>query len=74
VIICPACVWLYAPGTGKKAGIAAGGGGAVTVNVTPLLVWPPTVTVTLPVVAPLGTAVAILVALQLVAVAVVPLN
>ncbi len=50
------------------------GGGTVTVNVTPLLVWPPTVTVTFPVVAPLGTAVTILVALQLVAVAVVPLN
>jgi hypothetical protein len=27
VIICPACVWLYAPGTGKKAGVAAAAGG-----------------------------------------------
>src|SRR6267142_2506038 len=30
-------------------------GAAVTVNVTPVLAWPPTVTTTLPVVAPLGT-------------------
>jgi hypothetical protein len=50
------------------------GGGTVTVNVTPLLLWPPTVAVTVPVVAPLGTAVTILVALQLAAVAGVPLN
>src|SRR5467141_3701141 len=39
-----------------------------------LLATPPTVTTTLPVVAPLGTAAVMLAALQLVAVAVVPLN
>src|SRR6202007_3052585 len=48
--------------------------GTVTVKLTPLLAWPPTVTTTLPVVAPEGTVTPILVALQLVAVAVVPLN
>jgi len=47
---------------------------ANTVNATPLLATPPTVTVTGPVVAPLGTGATILVALQLVGVAVVPLN
>ncbi len=41
---------------------------------TPLLALFETVTTTLPVVAPVGTVVAMLVALQLVAVAVVPLN
>jgi len=45
-----------------------------TVNAAPLLVWPPTVTVTLPVVAPVGTGTAMLVLLQLVGVAVVPLK
>jgi hypothetical protein len=45
-----------------------------TVKVTPLLATPPTVTTTLPVVAPLGTGAAMLVALQLVGVAAVPLN
>jgi len=39
-----------------------------------LLATPPTVTTTLPVVAPLGTGTAMLVALQLVGVAAVPLN
>jgi hypothetical protein len=48
------------------------GGGRVTVKVTPLLAVPPTVTTTLPVVAPAGTA--MLVVLQLVGVAAVPLN
>jgi hypothetical protein len=46
----------------------------VTVKLTPLLATPDTVTTTFPVVAPLGTVVAMLVELQLVAVAVVPLN
>ena len=41
---------------------------------TPLLAIPPTVTTTLPVVAPTGTGTAILVELQLVGVAVVPLT
>lgn len=46
----------------------------VTVNETPLLARLLTVTITLPVVAPLGTGTTIEVALQLVGVAVVPLN
>src|SRR5438105_11769903 len=46
----------------------------VTVKFTPLLATPPTVTTTLPVVAPLGTDATMLVALQLVVVAVVPLK
>src|SRR5947209_19525211 len=45
-----------------------------TVKLTPLLAVPPAFTTTLPVVAPLGTVAVMLVALQLVAVAVVPLN
>src|SRR5689334_5225710 len=49
-------------------------GGIVTVNVTPLLAVPPTVTTTFPVVAPAGTGTTILVMLQFVGAAVVPLN
>jgi hypothetical protein len=49
-------------------------GGTVTVKLTPLLARPPTVTTTLPVVAPAGTGATMLVADQLVGVAVVPLN
>ena len=49
-------------------------GATATVNVTPLLATPPTVTVTLPVVAPLGTFVTMLDADHDVAVAVTPLN
>jgi hypothetical protein len=45
-----------------------------TVNAIPLLAAPPTVTTTFPVVAPVGTGATILVALQLVGVAGVPLN
>jgi hypothetical protein len=45
-----------------------------TVNPTPLLATPPTVTTTLPVVAPFGTKTAMLVELQLVGVAAVPLK
>ena len=48
--------------------------GTVTVKLTPLLAVPPTVTTTLPVVAPLGTGTTMLVALQLVGVAVTPLK
>jgi hypothetical protein len=44
------------------------------VKLTPLLATPPTVTTTFPVVAPDGTDVRMLVAFQLVTVAVVPLN
>ncbi len=50
------------------------GGGIVTVKFTPLLPTPPTVTTTFPVDAPVGRGATILVALQLVGVAVVPLN
>src|SRR5256712_571683 len=50
------------------------GAGTVTVKLTALLAAPPTVTTTFPVVAPAGTGTTMLVALQLVAVAVVPLN
>src|SRR5712692_2934884 len=46
----------------------------VTVKLDPLLATPPTVTTTLPVVAPLGTGVTMLVPLQLAGVANVPLN
>src|SRR5438045_4225636 len=46
----------------------------VTVKLTPLLATPPTVTTTLPVVAPLATGATMLVALQLVGVAATPLN
>ena len=49
-------------------------GGAGTVNPKPLLAKPPTVTTTLPEVAPLGTGTTMLVALQLVGVAATPLN
>jgi hypothetical protein len=49
-------------------------GAATTVKVTPLLATPETVTTAFPVVAPEGTVATILVALQLVAVAAVPLN
>ena len=50
------------------------GGGTVTVKGTPLLALAPTVTTTLPVVAPTGTGTTMLVALQLVGVPAVPLN
>jgi hypothetical protein len=50
------------------------GAGMFTVKLTPLLATPPTVTTTLPVVAPDGTGATMLVALQLVGVAAVPLN
>src|SRR5215470_1615292 len=46
----------------------------VTVNVTPLLAWQLTVTMTLPLVAPAGTVAVMLLALQLVEVAGVPLK
>jgi len=49
-------------------------GAGTTVKLTPLLATPLAFTTTFPVVAPLGTVTAILVALQLVTLAVVPLN
>src|SRR3989475_504711 len=50
------------------------GAGTVTVKLTPLLATPPTVITTFPVVAPAGTGTTMLVALQLVGAAAVPLN
>src|ERR1700674_4533109 len=50
------------------------GAAVVTVKLTPVLATPPTVTTTFPVVAPLGTGTTMLVELQLVVVATVPLN
>src|SRR6266446_4942657 len=50
------------------------GPGLVTVKAMPLLARPPTVTTTLPVVAPLGTGTPMLVALQLAGDAAIPLN
>ena len=49
-------------------------GGDVTVNIKPLLAIPPTVTTTFPFVAPAGTGATMLVSLQLVGIAVVPLK
>ena len=49
-------------------------GVGMTVKITPLLATPPTVTTTLPDVAPAGTGTMMLLALQLVGAAVVPLN
>jgi hypothetical protein len=60
------------PALGIKPEMFGGGGG--NVKVTPLLAMPPTVTTTFPVVAPVGTGTTMLVAFQLVGVAVVPLN
>src|SRR5262250_373879 len=61
--------------TGPEAGLAFEMlGGTKTVKSTPLLARPLTVTITLPVVAPLGTGTTMLVALQLTGVAEVPLK
>src|SRR4029077_3121825 len=49
-------------------------GGTVTVKATPLLARPPTVATTRPLAAPVGTGTVMLVSLQLVGVASVPLN
>src|SRR5260221_4839778 len=54
--------------------VMLGAGAAETVKFTPLPARPPTVTTTFPVVAPAGTGATMLVALQLVGVATVPLN
>jgi hypothetical protein len=58
----------------KPVGTVGGVVSAWTVKLTPLLAAPPTVTTTLPVVAPFGTGAVMLVALQFVGAAVVPLN
>jgi hypothetical protein len=63
--------------TGPEAGlrlVMLGAGAVVTVNAAPLLATPPTVTTAFPVVAPIGTGATMLVALQLVAAAVIPLK
>jgi hypothetical protein len=65
--------------TGPEAGLRPVMFGAeavvvATVNAIPLLALPPTVTTTFPVVAPAGTGAAMVVALQLVGDAAVPLN
>jgi hypothetical protein len=62
------------PELGLKLVMLGAVGLAVTVKVILLLAWPATVTTTLPVVVPAGTIVAMLVALQLVGVAIVPLK
>src|SRR6266850_584546 len=69
-------VMVTAVPTGPEIGfrLVMAGAEEVTVKVTPLLATPPTVTTTLPVVAPLGTDATMLVALQLVVLAVVPLK
>ena len=54
--------------------IAKRGTKLVTVKLTPLLASPPTVTTTFPLVAAFGTDVVMLVGLQFVTVAAVPLN
>src|SRR5436189_4356064 len=61
-------------GLGPTASTVTPSAGAVTVNGTALLVRPPTVTTTFPVVAPVGTGTVMLVALQAVGVASVPLD
>jgi hypothetical protein len=61
------------PDVGFRPAIA--GAAVVTVKLTPLLATPPTITTTLPVVAPIGTFTVMLVALQLLAAAALaPLN
>ncbi len=63
--------------TGPEVGLRLlmfGPGVEVTVKVMPLLDLPPTVTTTAPVVAPVGTGATMLVPLQLVGVAAVPLK
>jgi hypothetical protein len=58
----------------KPVGVEGGIASAWTVKLTPLLATPLTVTITFPVAAPAGTGATMLVALQLVGIAVVPLN
>ena len=62
-----------APEVGLKL-LMLGADVVLTVKLTPLLATPPTVTTTFPLVAPAGTGTAMLVALQFVGVAAVPLN
>src|SRR5438445_8957775 len=62
-----------APDAGVRL-VKIGAGTVTTVKLMPLLATPPTVTTTGPVVAPLGTDTTMLLTLQLVATAAVPLN
>jgi hypothetical protein len=62
------------PAVNPPEKLIADGPDVVTVKFTPLLATPPTFTTTFPVVAPFGTDVAMLVAVQLVTAATVPLN
>ena len=62
----------FRPDTGSSRVIE--GAGRVTLKVSPLLAWPPTVTTTGPVAAPAGAGAVIEVSLQLVAVAATPLK
>jgi hypothetical protein len=62
------------PGASNAGDKLVMAGAAPTLKLTPLLAVPPTVTITFPVVAPVGTVTAMFVALQLVTVAVVPLK
>ena len=62
------------PGSPEVGSIPLIDGVGVTVNATPLLTWPPTVTSTRPVVAPAGTVAVIEVSLQAVVAAAVPLK
>jgi hypothetical protein len=81
-VLVPCAVPKFAPAivteapTSPEAGLNVEmlGAGTVTVNPAPLLLCPPTVTTTLPVVAPAGTATTMLDALQLAGAAAVPLN
>jgi hypothetical protein len=78
-VLVPCVAPKFAPASVTGVPIAPAAGEALvrlggTVNGSPLLPWPPTVTTMLPVVAPAGTGTTILVALQVVGAAVVPLN
>jgi hypothetical protein len=66
--------WVFPSGTEGFAGVTAMDVSVITVKLAPLLAFPPTVTTTLPVVAPEGTGTLMLVELQLVGAAVVPLK
>jgi len=70
-VIVPETVALFAGAVTVTTGAVVS---VVTVKLTPLLATPPAVTTTFPVVAPAGTDATMLVALQLVGVAVVALN
>src|SRR5260221_13185637 len=70
-VVCPARAGLPMSCAVQGVGRPVAG---VTVKLTPLLAWPPTVTATAPVVAPLGTGTTMPAALQLVGVAAIPLN